>query len=99
MKLFLAAFLGLLVVVTPACHTAAPSAETQTRTFTLLVAGMTSPATCPARVQAALSSVTGVTSASVDFETRTATAHCLQGCDAQALITALAKQGYGGRQK
>jgi copper chaperone CopZ len=47
-------------------------------------------------VQAALSSVAGVDSASVDFESKSATVVCSGACDRAALIAALEKQGFGG---
>lgn len=47
-------------------------------------------------MQAALSSVPGVESAQVDFEHKSATVVCSAGCDEKALVSALAKQGFGG---
>jgi len=46
-------------------------------------------------VQAALSSVPGVESATVAYEERRATVVC-RGCDRAALVAALRKQGFGG---
>jgi Cu+-exporting ATPase len=61
----------------------------------LEVLGMTSRETCPPRVEAALESVEGVASASVEFATRTATIHCRGPLEPERLIAALRKQGYG----
>jgi hypothetical protein len=40
-----------------------------------------------------------VESAKVDFEGKTATVVCSQGCDKDALVSALQKQGFGGKVK
>jgi len=53
----------------------------------------------PARVQGALRSIPGVSCAHVDFDARTATAYCREGCDREALLAALRLRGYDGTVK
>ena len=57
---------------------------------------MTCPVGCPPRVEAALASVPGVESTTVDYERRTATVVAASDLDRHALLSALERQGFGG---
>jgi copper chaperone CopZ len=50
-------------------------------------------------VQSALESVPGVTSASVDYDAKTATVVCEGHCDMDAMVAALEDAGYDARRK
>ncbi len=64
-------------------------------TLVFTVFGMTSAEGCPPRVEAALESVVGVDSATVEYATRTVTVHCRGHLEPELLVAALRKQGYG----
>jgi copper chaperone CopZ len=75
---------------------AAPrTAELRTSTLVLSITGMTCAVYCPGKVQAALASVEGVESATVDYDTRTATVRMREGVDPALLTAAVRKQGFG----
>lgn len=85
---------SLLLLLACACRsTAGATAE---RSLVLSIGGMTCAVNCPPRVEAALESVAGVASATVDYDTRTATVVLADEVEPAALISALQKQGFGG---
>jgi Cu+-exporting ATPase len=86
--------LGACAVVPTACR-APMTAEIQVQTLTFAIAGMTCAVNCPPRVQAAFESVEGVESATVDYDTRSATVTCRAGTDPEKLLAAVRKQGFG----
>jgi copper chaperone CopZ len=92
MKLARAFCLGLLLL---ACRASGPAAPA-VRTVVLSIGGMTCAVDCPPRVEAALESVAGVQSATVDYDARTATVLVSGELATGALISALQKQGFGG---
>ena len=92
MKHALALLLGLLLL---ACQSTR-AAGLQAHTVVLSIGGMTCAVNCPPRVEAALESVGGVESATVDYDARTATVVGQGALDTAALISALQKQGFGG---
>jgi Cu+-exporting ATPase len=92
MKHALALLLGLLLV---ACRSTSGGAGAE-RTLVLSIGGMTCAVNCPPRVEAALESVPGVATATVDYDARTATVVAAREVEPGALISALQKQGFGG---
>ena len=50
-------------------------------------------------MRSALESVEGVDSAEVDFQSKTATVTCANGCDEAKLVAALEEAGFGGKVK
>lgn len=87
---------ALLASLLLACRST-DGAVSAPRELVLAIAGMTSPASCPARVEAALESVAGVGDATVDYGARTATVVLLEPVDPGLLVAALQRQGYGAR--
>ena len=85
-------FLALLL---SACQSP-QGAALETNTVVLSIGGMTCAVNCPPRVESALESVTGVESAVVDYDARSATVVVHGPIDTAALISALQKQGFGG---
>jgi len=92
MKHLPACLLGLLLL---ACQSTGDAAQ-RPRSVVLSIGGMTCAVNCPPRVEAALESVAGVDSATVDYDARTATVVVQGEIDPGALISALQKQGFGG---
>ena len=78
------------------CHTP-HAAEVRDEQIVLRITGMTCAVLCPPKVQAALESVEGVRSATIDYDTKTATVLCSGACTSETLVAALQKQGFGGR--
>lgn len=78
------------------CH-APRTAEVREEKIVLRITGMTCAVLCPPKVQAALQSVEGVRSATVDYDTKTATVVCASTCTPETLVAALQRQGFGGR--
>ena len=95
MKYVLALLLGIGCLGVVACQTSEVH-ERRLATLQVQVVGMTCPVGCPPRVEAALASVPGVESATVDYEHRTATVVAAADVDRHALVAALEKQGFGG---
>jgi copper chaperone CopZ len=97
MKQFAALVLALAVgsLGSVACQAPAATPEVRIETVTLAITGMTCAVNCPPRVRAALESVAGVESATVDYDTRTASVQMRSGTDPSALVAAVRKQGFG----
>lgn len=96
MKYLLVLSLSLASVSFASCH-APRAAEVREERIQLRITGMTCAVLCPPKVQAALQSVEGVRSATVDYDTKTATVVCTSDCKPETLVAALQKQGFGGR--
>ena len=96
MKYLLVLALSFAAVWSVSCH-APPVAELRDERIQLRITGMTCAVLCPPKVQAALQSVEGVRSASVDYDAKTATVLCSSACKPETLVAALQKQGFGGR--
>jgi len=96
MKYLLVLSLSFASVSFASCH-ASGAAEVREERIQLRITGMTCAVLCPPKVQAALQSVEGVRSATVDYDTKTATVVCASTCKPETLVAALQKQGFGGR--
>lgn len=98
MKYWLALSLSFASVSLVGCQ-APRAAEVRDEQIVLRITGMTCAVLCPPRVQAALQSVEGVRSATIDYDAKTATVMCSSTCKPETLVAALQKQGFGGRPR
>jgi copper chaperone CopZ len=90
----LLAFLPGLVLVN-ACQSVSTAPAVEQRTLTLAITGMTCALNCPPRVKAALESVAGVESATIDYDARRAVVRCSASTGLEALLAAVHRQGFG----